>query len=222
MSAIDAHDPRWMDAWTLLGAAPRNGLLAELLSRWTEPHRAYHDVTHLDACLRTFGAAVSGGAADDLDARARPAIEIGLWFHDAIYDPRAKDNEDASAAWARGELVAGGAAEDVAERVARLVLATKHDATPTTPAAALLVDVDLSILGEDEETFAAYEAAVRREYAFVPDEAFRSGRAKILEAFLERQAIYATRWFAERFEARARRNLERSLRALSRATGGAS
>lgn len=221
MSPTDALRPRWIAAWTSVGATPRGALLDEVLSRWTEPHRAYHDVSHLEACLKTFDGAVASGAADDLDDRARAAIELGLWFHDAIYDPRGSGNEEKSAVWAREELLAGGALEATAREVADLVLATKHDATPTSAAAALLVDVDLSILGEDEVTFAAYEAAVRREYAFVPSDAFRTGRAKILASFLARPTIYTTRWFADRYEARARQNLDASIRALGAADAGA-
>ncbi|MFO0619095.1 MAG: hypothetical protein U0414_41280 [Polyangiaceae bacterium] len=212
-----ALDPaRWARAWSAVGASAAPALFDEVCARWAEPHRAYHGTSHLLACLAVFDEAVAARAADGDGAHVRAAeVELGLWFHDAIYDPKAKGNEEASAAWAREALLTGGAESACADRVAALVLATKHDAVPDTPDAALLVDVDLSILGADEATFAAYERGVRAEYAWVPDDAFREGRARILRGFLERTTIFATAWFVERFEARARRNLSASLDHLS-------
>jgi predicted metal-dependent HD superfamily phosphohydrolase len=132
-----------------------------------------------------------------------------------VYDTRAQDNEERSARWAEQALRAGGAAGAVASRVAGLVRATRHEAAPIGADAQLLVDVDLAILGAPEARFAEYERQVRQEYAWVPEPAFRQGRARVLASFLERPALYGTPWFGERLEARARANLARSLRELA-------
>ena len=108
-----------------------------------------------------------------------------------------------------------GAPDETAGRVRDLVLATKHDAVPETVDARLLVDVDLAILGAPRGRFAEYEAQVRREYAWVPEPAFRTARAKILGEFLARPAIYSTPGFRGRLEARARENLARSIGELA-------
>ena len=142
-------------------------------------------------------------------------MQLALWFHDAIYDTRAQDNEERSAIWAADSLRGAGVREDVAARVHALVMVTKHAAVPSGADAELLVDVDLSILGAPEARFAEYERQVRREYAWVPEDAFRRARARVLESFLARPRIYSTRWFERRLEERARANLARSIAELS-------
>jgi predicted metal-dependent HD superfamily phosphohydrolase len=198
---------RWSVAWRQLGARPPEGLLAALVERYSEPHRFYHTLRHLDECFIALAPAAHL-------ARHLGEVELALWFHDAVYDTRAADNEERSARWAEDELLAAGAGRDVASRVRGLVLSTKHEALPDEGDARLLVDVDLSVLGAPEERFAEYERQVRQEYAWVPDAPFRRARARVLESFLQRSSIYGTAWFAERLEARARENSRRSLRAL--------
>jgi predicted metal-dependent HD superfamily phosphohydrolase len=180
-----------------------------LLDAWSEPHRAYHTLAHLSACL------------DELDrvrdlAREPGLLELALWFHDARYDPLAHDNEARSAAWASRFADAVGLSRH-ADRLSALVLATRHDALPTDPDMALLVDVDLSILGQPPAVFDAYEREVRREYAQVPDALFAAGRGRILASLLARPALYQTPAMAERYEAVARANLQRALGALTTA-----
>jgi predicted metal-dependent HD superfamily phosphohydrolase len=202
-----SREERWHAPWRGLGIAAPEGLLEELLGRYSEPHRAYHTLQHLDECFAALE------PARHLAERLAEA-ELALWFHDAIYDPRAGDNEERSARWAEQALLAAGVASEISERVGALVLATRHDAVPEGRDARLLVDVDLAILGASEPRFAEYERQVRDEYAWVPDDAFRRGRARILRSFLERPSLYGTEWFSERLEARARENLRRSLLAL--------
>jgi predicted metal-dependent HD superfamily phosphohydrolase len=145
----------------------------------------------------------------------RPAeVELALWFHDAIYDTRAADSEERSAAWARASLARADAEPAVAERVAALVLATEHAVHVARGDAALLVDVDLSILGAAPARFDEYEAQVRREYAWVPEPGFRAARAEILAGFLARPRIFTTEHFFGRLETPARANLARSLARL--------
>ena len=198
---------RWSVAWRLLGARPPEGLLAALIARYSEPHRFYHTLRHLDECFTALAPAAHL-------ARHLGEVELALWFHDAVYDTRAADNEERSARSAEDALLAAGAGRDVASRVRGLVLSTKHEALPDEGDARLLVDVDLSVLGAPEERFAEYERQVRQEYDWVPDAPFRRARARVLESFLQRSSIYGTDWFAERLEARARENLRRSRRAL--------
>ena len=112
-----------------------------------------------------------------------------------------------------GECRFDDALADVA-RIERMILATKHDAIPEDGDARLLVDIDLAILGSAPGRFDAYERQIREEYAWVPEADFRAGRARLLRSLLDRPRIYATDWFHDRLEEKARANLERSLRAL--------
>jgi predicted metal-dependent HD superfamily phosphohydrolase len=198
---------QWSDTWSHLRVAAPEGLLTELVARYSEPHRFYHTLQHLRECFSALA------PASHL-ARCLAEVQLALWFHDAFYDTRAQDNEERSAQWAEESLVAGGAGSDTAAQVRQLVLATRHNAVPREEDAKLLVDVDLSILGATEPRFAEYERQVRQEYSWVPEDSFRQGRARLLTSFLNRSSIYSTAWFASRLEKQARKNLSRSLKNL--------
>jgi predicted metal-dependent HD superfamily phosphohydrolase len=187
------------------GLTPRADLLDDLKSRYSERHRAYHTLLHLS---EAYGALV-----ECVDRLEHPdEATLALWFHDAIYDTRRHDNEERSADWARDELLAAGAAPDVAARVHALVLATKHREPPEGNDARLLVDADLSILAAPPDRFATYERQIRQEYDWVPEPEFRAARQKFLRGMLARPSIFNDPSMRERHEAHARRNLEESLR----------
>jgi predicted metal-dependent HD superfamily phosphohydrolase len=196
----------WQRLWGELGATVVNGgLMNQLVAAYSERHRHYHTLQHLRECLVQFDAAA-------MLARRPAEVELALWFHDAVYDPRRGDNEERSADWARDSVLAAGCGADMADRVAALVLATQsHVAAGDDADAALLLDVDLAILGAAPARFDEYEKQIRAEYAHVPDDDFRLGRARVLRGFLARERIYATGVFHDALEARARANLGRSL-----------
>lgn len=202
---------RWYDLWQRLGArSAAEPIFDELIRRYREPHRAYHTLDHVQDCRQQLDRVRHlAGHADE--------IELAVWCRDVIYDPHATDNEWQSAAWAEKILVEGNVAAAVRARVRDLILATQHHTAPTWPDAALLVDIDLASLGYSPAEFDRYDAAIRREYAWVPEVAYHEARAKVLEAFLTRPAIYQTAWFHDRYEAQARQNLARAIRKLRRA-----
>jgi predicted metal-dependent HD superfamily phosphohydrolase len=195
---------RWFETWQLLGLAGNAELLQELLRRYKEPQRSYHTLQHLEECFAKL---------DELRGLAEhPAeVELALWFHDAIYEPRRGDNEQRSADWARASLLAAGGAPEAAGRVHALIMATRHAVEPSGMDQQVLIDVDLSILGAGAQRFDEYEAQVREEYRWVPKPIYRRKRAEILRSFLERPSIYSTPRFVERYEKQARANLQRSL-----------
>lgn len=187
------------------GSRPPPCAFEELCARYSEPHRAYHTLQHLEECFARFGEARTL-------TRAPGAVAFALFYHDAIYDTHASDNEAQSAALARGvldEYVGGNSGA-----VEALILATRHDARPADGDAQVLVDIDLSILGAPDARFDEYESQVRFEYSWVAPDAFRDGRSRILEQFLSRPMIYSTAFFREMLEDQARRNLARSLAKL--------
>ena len=199
---------RWTELWRRAGA--RSDPAAwhdQLAALYSQPHRHYHHFGHIADCLREFDA-VHQLAADPV------AVEIAIWFHDAIYDPRAADNEERSADLARQCLAAAGVGQKFSNSVAPLVLATKLHDVAGHPDAPLLVDVDLSILGQPAERFWQYEREIRAEYAWVPETVFTAKRAEILDRFLSRPNLYATNYFREKYESTARENLKASVRKL--------
>lgn len=201
MNARAAFDAHWRAAWSAMGIDTQPiALLDALLVRYAEPHRRYHTLQHLGECLDAF-------ERERAHAQRPGEVALGLWFHDAVYDLQAHDNEAQSADWARDALRAAGVDADAAQRVHDLIMATKHDAQPTDADARLLVDIDLSILGAPPERFAEYEQQIRAEYAHVPPEVFEPRRRLILAHFLARDPLYQTPGMQARCEAQARINL---------------
>jgi predicted metal-dependent HD superfamily phosphohydrolase len=177
---------------------------ARLVASYSEPHRAYHNLAHIQHCLAEFEKARPLAAVPD-------SIEMAIWFHDAVYNSRAKDNEERSAELALSVAREAMLPAAFGQRVADLILATRHNAPPGDPDAALLVDVDLSILGQPVERFNEYERQIRKEYNWVEASAFAAGRGAVLKSFLERSSIFSTPFFRDKYERQARENLKRSI-----------
>ncbi|TSE13880.1 hypothetical protein C1D09_001705 [Mesorhizobium intechi] len=187
-------------------------LKTELSALYDAPDRHYHNLAHIKAMLALAG-----------DYRASlhdpDAVEAAIWFHDAIYDSKAKDNEARSAALAAQKLASRTDPERL-YRIGAMILATathqlpQFDDDAATRDASLFLDMDLSILGAAPDAFDAYERAVRREYDWVEEPMWRAGRGAVLKDFLARPRIFHTEEFHQRFEPQARLNMARSLEAL--------
>ncbi|SFL93737.1 adenylyl cyclase CyaB, putative [Variovorax sp. OV329] len=184
-------------------------LTASLVDRHRESGRYYHGLSHVEALLRWLDR--SRGLA--ADARA---IEAAIWFHDAVYDTRSKRNEADSAQLARRELEALAWPQPAIAKVEAMVLATAGHALPAAADedTRLFIDLDLSVLGQPAPVYAAYAEAIRREYHWVDEAAYRAGRQGVLRAFLERPRIYNTQRWHDAWEAQARANLRQELARL--------
>jgi predicted metal-dependent HD superfamily phosphohydrolase len=161
---------------------------------YSEPHRCYHNLVHIEDCLTEFDRAKQ--LATD-----PAAVELAIWFHDAVHDPRAADNEERSAELAKDWLSDVHASDALTDSVGRLVLATKNHDASLHADAPLLVDVDLSILGKPPEQFWEYERQIREEYAWVEKRVFAAKRAEILRRFLACERICQTDSFFHGMEA---------------------
>jgi predicted metal-dependent HD superfamily phosphohydrolase len=189
-------------------AARGEGIFRALVDAYRGPGRFYHNLAHLRVVLQRLDAL--RGRADD-----PVALRFAAWFHDAVYDPRAADNEERSAAWAARALSELGLPAPTVDEVRRLILLTKTRRPGGEDRSGhVLLDADLAILGADEGSYRAYARAVRQEYAWVDDGAYRAGRARVLRSFLERPRIYTTPEMVEAFEERARANLRGELQEL--------
>jgi predicted metal-dependent HD superfamily phosphohydrolase len=202
---------RWASTWQRLSPAlPPPALLADLEARYREPQRHYHTLQHLEECFAALDA-VRPHVADVA------AVELALWFHDAVYDVHRHDNEARSAGLAAATLRAAGLPDALTGKVTALILATRdHAAADADADAAALLDADLAILGAAPARFDDYERQIRAEYAHVPDDVFVPARRRILENFLQRPHLFATPGFRVRFGQQARANLETALRRLAR------
>jgi predicted metal-dependent HD superfamily phosphohydrolase len=198
---------RWHRLMAAFALPETNDWFDQLLDAYSQKHRHYHTVAHIDHCLRELD------SASEL-AQEPAEVELALWFHDVVYDPYSSNNEAKSADLACELLNRGGVSSERVERVRAHILATRHEAPAELDDSKLVVDIDLSILGVDEAAYARFETDVRQEYRWVPGPLFRSKRAEILESFLARPTIYGTARFRDRYEAPARRNLRAAIAAL--------
>lgn len=213
----DAWDSVFRADGGMLGDASR-AVFKELVSRYSEPQRAYHTTRHVADCVSQAQAAMA-------DWRAPRAALCALLFHDVVYDPASKSNEDDSADLAVAAIekliepkgVESSSAEELSAEVQRLILLTKHSAQPSEDDGdgRLLIDIDLSILGAPRKAYDAYDRAIRREYSFVPAEAYRAGRTAVLKSFLTRDHIFLTERYRREREAVARDNLAASIARLA-------
>ena len=175
-----------------------------IVKRYSELHRAYHTLGHLLYCLDQF----------DLIWRKMQnplAVEGALWFHDIVYDPRRGDNEKRSADLMRKLLAGTGASRAFVGVMSRMIHLTKHVTVIRNRDTRILLDIDISVLGASQIDFDRYDAGIRFEYGFVPEEAYRTGRAQILRMFLFRSEIFHTPFFRRACEWQASRNLQASL-----------
>jgi predicted metal-dependent HD superfamily phosphohydrolase len=194
--------------WRRVAGPHHDDVLEGLLERHLEPHRRYHTATHVMWVCRHVDELVANHPVDD-----HHAILAAALFHDAVYDPRSSTNEADSAALAGRHLDDIGWPADRCVVVARLVNATAHHQV-TAPDEAVLLDADLAILGGQVHEYTAYATAVRAEYAHVDDHAWRTGRAAVLQHFLDQPSIFATDTMRHAREARARANLAAEMATL--------
>lgn len=181
-------------------AAAARRVRDDLLRSYADAGRFYHNPRHLREVLAHVDA-LAPLATDTA------AVRLAAWFHDAIYDTRAPDNEERSAVLCERELTQLGLPPATVAAAAEMIRATRdHRPCGATADSAILLDADLAILGAPPDEYARYAAAIRREYAWVPEPEYRAGRQRVLQAFLERERIYLTAPMANR-EKPARQNL---------------
>jgi predicted metal-dependent HD superfamily phosphohydrolase len=184
-------------------------IFADLVSQYNSDDRYYHVLTHVGELLDT---------ADEMRDLAQDytSIQLAIWFHDVVYDPRGQNNEVKSAEYARQALKKLGMPDRVISRVSDLILKTvTHVSENDDGDALILLDADLAPLGAEEEIFARQSSALRSEFDWVPDDEYRDSRIRILSGFLSRERIYQTDRMFNAREAKARSNLSRAIAELS-------
>ncbi len=197
---------RLEEALRTVGVMAESNVFETIATAYDSPHRHYHNRQHIDSCLLLL--------EQHADHALRPAeIAVAIWFHDIVYDSRRRDNEERSATAAENFLNQHHAPADAVKRITSMIRATQDHQSDDRDTK-LLIDIDLSILGSSPDEFDAYDSAIRREYSWIPDRAYRSGRHRVLESFAARQWIFQTEPFRLQFEQQSRKNLGRKLRQL--------
>jgi predicted metal-dependent HD superfamily phosphohydrolase len=198
---------RWEAMLRALGARLETETFSQLQAAYAQKPRAYHTSRHIDDCLALL---------DEFKHLAvHPAeVECALWFHDAVYEPLSKSNEERSADWASDFGQRVGVSADAVARIRSHILVTRHVALPADDDARLVVDIDLAILGATAYRYEQFERDVRKEYRWVPGMVYRPKRAEILQSFLDRPRIYHWEPAYERFERNARINVSHAIGTL--------
>ena len=188
--------------------AEHTGVRDRLAEAYGAPHRSYHNRQHLAEVFTHIDLIL---AAEPDVAVDRDALLLAAWFHDAVYDHDG-DNERRSADLAARELATPDVSPLLAEEVVRLVRLTEtHQVTGSDLAGQVLCDADLAILAADKSRYVEYTHGVRREYAHVSDEDFRTGRARILRDLLAAPTLFNTSFAKQHWENLARANVEQEL-----------
>lgn len=176
----------------------------DLIAAYSAPGRHYHNLAHIEDCL------VLLARIENLSEREHDILTEAIWWHDVVYDATRADNEERSAVLAGQHVCA-----DIADEVVRLIRLTKtHDVQAGDRLGAILISIDLSILGAEPARYDAYAAAIRQEFIHVPEQDYRAGRARVLDHFAARPVIFPDPAFAAKYDPRARDNLARELASL--------
>ena len=174
---------------------------ARLAELYGEPHRHYHTLDHIQHCLSEFDRAADLMENSD-------AVELALWFHDAIYQPGAIDNELRSAELFE-RYFQGSANPDFRRRVWDLILITTHRESPRHPDERFIMDIDLSSLGQAWDECEQDGSRIRAEYAHLNDEDYYPGQLRFLRSLRDRPSFFFTDFFRRRYERVACENVRR-------------
>jgi predicted metal-dependent HD superfamily phosphohydrolase len=175
-----------------------------LLAAYAAPGRHYHNLQHIEDCLAALA------RVDNLSTVEREILTQAIWWHDVVYDPAKSDNEELSAQLAERHIRV-----DLCQEVGRLIRLTRtHKVEPEDRLGAILISIDLSILGAEPARYDAYAAAIRQEFAHVSERDYRDGRARVLRQFAVRPVIFPDAAFAATYDRQARENLARELASL--------
>lgn len=205
---------KWKDLFGRLGAQGKADVhFEELAKRYSEPHRKHHGISHISRCLEDLD--IFKNHIFDVDS-----VEAAIWFHDAVYNPRREDNEDLSADLARKMLREMLLHELDIMKIINLIMATKHSLVSEGRQGdfRFVVDIDFADFGKPAEQFWEFETGIRQEYQWAEDVIYARGRMGFLRALLERDCVFLTVPFRERYEAKARGNIDRLMNHLAEIT----
>ena len=201
-------DRRWKDLMTRFQFNENMAEFLELKNKYNEKQRAYHNMEHIIDCLNQLD------NYEEIIAD-RDIIELAIWYHDIIYNPYGKENELKSAQEAAQFMTTQNADGTIIEKVYQLILSTVHIESPKTEAQALIMDIDISILGSPKPQYLEYCQKIRKEYKWIPGPLYRSKRKEVLNRFLQRKRLYFTEYFYNKLEGNARINISQEIKRLS-------
>ncbi len=199
---------RWKNLMESFQFNENKSELSMIINMYQEKHRAYHNLDHVEGCLKQLDR-----YKDEINDRN--IIELAIWYHDIIYNPYKKDNELKSAESSSEFLLKQNANDHLIQKVYDLILSTIHVEKPKNQLEAIIMDIDITILGSSEKVYEEYCAEIRKEYKWVPSIIYRKKRKEIMTRFLERKQLYFTDYFYSSLENQARFNISQEIQRLS-------
>jgi predicted metal-dependent HD superfamily phosphohydrolase len=189
-----------------------------LVPRYTETHRHYHTLDHINFMMNELNAIQNEEIPFPMDVHDWLTLELAIWFHDVIYDGKGGkggiSDEEASAVVAITALSAIGIDPTIINNVARLIRATEsHTISPafigsSSPEAMtremefielahLLFDLDFAALGTTWDVYRTNNINIRKEYHWLTDEQWAAGRIPWLTEMSEREKIFTYLFWLE-------------------------
>lgn len=186
----------------------------ELSTLYQEPGRYYHTLRHIDHMLREMETQLP-------DSLQSVELQLSIWYHDVVYDPKSKENELRSAEICKEVLhKISNLSEERINRIYTNILSTKGHQVLATGVHVVenefMLDIDLSILGASKEKYHGYSEDIRKEYIHIPLPDYKLGRSQVLQSFLQREEIYFSDLFKKLYEEKARKNLEWEIQSLEK------
>lgn len=184
-----------------------NELWTEIEINYSSKKRHYHTLKHLDNLLTQL-------IEVKREIQNWETVLFTLYYHDIVYNSLKSDNEEKSAKLAKKRMKQISVSNTMIERSYQQILATKSHIKSTDSDTNHFIDADLSVLGQNWETYSSYYKNVRKEYSFYPDFVYNPGRKKILNHFLSMDKIFKTDFFYNKFEMQAKQNLQKEIELL--------
>ena len=180
----------------------------EIEQSYSESNRHYHNLSHIEDLIKELSDVKE--QIQDWDT-----MMFSVFYHDIIYNPKSKKNEEKSALLAKKRLQTIGFPEEKIGKCFEQIIATKSHNKNSDNDVNLLIDADLYILGKSREEYVIYTENIRKEYSHYKDFIYKKGRKKVLKHFLSMDRIYKTVHFYNRYEIKARINLSVELDLLN-------
>jgi len=178
-------------------------LWGHLFKSYTESHREYHNLNHLEELFNYFD-----HYQDSIQNKS--AVALSIFYHDVVYQVWKKNNEQKSAEKAIEILQEIRFPYEDLKIIEDLIMCTKNH-TSLTPDQGFMIDFDLAILGQKNDIYNIYSQQIRKEYKIVPELIYNKGRKQVLTHFLEKESIFQTSIFKSKYEIQARINLTKEL-----------
>lgn len=181
-----------------------------LEKHYSEPHRHYHSLSHLEHCFSELDQIT-------LKAEEIQVVSLAVWFHDIVYRTQNIDNEEQSAKLFREAAQQLQLPISLTNQVSDYILQTKYvdSLISTSWLCDLFLDIDLSILGQDPTIYQEYCRQVRQEYSWVPQEMYNLKRSEVLKRIFGWKQLYRNHYFGMKYEVQAKINLATEIAILT-------